>query len=56
MRKEKLSRFLSQKKLKEVLEKSKRKNILVVGDVILDNYIYGDVSRISPEHLFLWLK
>jgi len=49
MRKEKLSRFLSQKKLKEVLEKSKRKNILVVGDVILDNYIYGDVSRISPE-------
>lgn len=26
-----------------------RKNILVVGDVILDQYIQGNVSRISPE-------
>lgn len=26
-----------------------RKEILVVGDVILDKYLYGDVSRISPE-------
>jgi len=24
-------------------------NILVVGDLILDNYIWGSVSRISPE-------
>ena len=24
-------------------------NILVVGDVMLDKYIYGDTSRISPE-------
>lgn len=27
----------------------KRKNILVVGDVMLDTYYYGDVERISPE-------
>lgn len=25
------------------------KTILVVGDIILDQYIYGDVNRISPE-------
>jgi len=24
-------------------------NVLVVGDIMLDRYIYGDVSRISPE-------
>ena len=27
----------------------KTKNILVVGDVILDEYLYGNVERISPE-------
>ena len=27
----------------------KRKNILIVGDVMLDNYYVGDVRRISPE-------
>ena len=24
-------------------------NILVVGDLIIDNYLYGDCDRISPE-------
>ena len=24
-------------------------NVLVVGDIILDQYIYGETSRISPE-------
>ena len=27
----------------------KRKNILVVGDIMLDNYYLGDIKRISPE-------
>jgi len=27
----------------------KRHNILIVGDVMLDTYFYGDVNRISPE-------
>lgn len=27
----------------------KKKNILVIGDVMLDNYYVGDVRRISPE-------
>ncbi|MBF0522647.1 MAG: D-glycero-beta-D-manno-heptose-7-phosphate kinase [Candidatus Omnitrophica bacterium] len=33
----------------KIIEKFKKKNILVIGDVILDQYIQGSVSRISPE-------
>lgn len=36
-------------KYKEIISKFKRKKILVVGDIILDRYISGSVSRISPE-------
>ncbi|MCK5259988.1 MAG: D-glycero-beta-D-manno-heptose-7-phosphate kinase [Candidatus Omnitrophica bacterium] len=32
-----------------IFSKFGRKNVLVVGDVILDQYIQGSVSRISPE-------
>ena len=32
-----------------VIEQFKNKKILVLGDVMLDKYIWGDVSRISPE-------
>ena len=31
------------------VEKFKDKNILVIGDVMLDKYIWGSVSRISLE-------
>ena len=31
------------------LSKIKKRHILVVGDVMLDNYYVGDVRRISPE-------
>ena len=31
------------------ISKFKNKRILVVGDLILDHYIFGDVERISPE-------
>jgi D-beta-D-heptose 7-phosphate kinase/D-beta-D-heptose 1-phosphate adenosyltransferase len=31
------------------LEAMKRKSILVIGDVMLDNYYTGDIKRISPE-------
>ncbi len=34
---------------RSVIRKFSRKNILVVGDIILDHYIQGTVSRISPE-------
>jgi len=35
--------------LKDILSKFSDKKILIVGDVMLDNYIIGDVERISPE-------
>jgi D-glycero-beta-D-manno-heptose-7-phosphate kinase len=35
--------------MKEILRKFKNQKIAVIGDLILDKYIYGDVDRISPE-------
>jgi D-beta-D-heptose 7-phosphate kinase/D-beta-D-heptose 1-phosphate adenosyltransferase len=35
--------------LKKIISKFSKKNILVVGDLILDHYILGSVDRISPE-------
>lgn len=32
-----------------VLEKFKDKNVLVLGDVMVDSYLWGKVDRISPE-------
>ncbi len=37
------------KDLAAVIEKFRGKRIAVVGDVMLDRFIYGKVSRISPE-------
>src|SRR6185295_8172949 len=34
---------------KNIIPKFKGKKILVIGDVILDQYILGGISRISPE-------
>jgi D-beta-D-heptose 7-phosphate kinase/D-beta-D-heptose 1-phosphate adenosyltransferase len=34
---------------KKIIRGFKDKNILVIGDIILDHYIWGKVSRISPE-------
>ena len=44
--------------LKEIIRKFNRANILVVGDLILDEYIWGSVERISPEAPVpvLWAK
>ena len=36
-------------RLLKILEQFKGKKILVVGDIMLDKYIWGEVSRISPE-------
>ncbi len=35
--------------LKSVLEDIKKSSVLVVGDIMLDRFVYGDVERISPE-------
>jgi len=34
---------------KDLLQKISRLRILVIGDVMLDHYIWGDATRISPE-------
>jgi D-beta-D-heptose 7-phosphate kinase/D-beta-D-heptose 1-phosphate adenosyltransferase len=31
------------------IEKFPKTRVLVIGDIIMDEYIWGDVSRISPE-------
>lgn len=33
----------------KIIDKFPEKNILVIGDIMLDEYIMGDVSRINPE-------
>ena len=35
--------------MKDLLEQIKSLRILVIGDVMLDRYVIGEVSRISPE-------
>jgi rfaE bifunctional protein kinase chain/domain len=35
--------------MKDLLEQIKSLRVLVIGDVMLDRYVIGDVSRISPE-------
>ena len=35
--------------LLKILDGFKNKKILVIGDIMLDKYIWGDVTRISPE-------
>lgn len=46
-------KFFWIKKMKQrllnILDNFKNKKILVIGDIMLDKYIWGDVSRISPE-------
>ncbi|MFM1747665.1 MAG: hypothetical protein RLZZ188_1331, partial [Verrucomicrobiota bacterium] len=37
------------KELKPLLRRIAKLRILVVGDVMLDHYIWGDATRISPE-------
>ncbi|MCX8164223.1 MAG: PfkB family carbohydrate kinase [Aquificaceae bacterium] len=40
---------LDRERLLEILERFKSLRILVVGDIILDRYVFGKVERISPE-------
>jgi D-glycero-beta-D-manno-heptose-7-phosphate kinase len=40
---------LSENRVKELFSKFKNKRIAVVGDVMIDKYLWGTVGRISPE-------
>jgi D-beta-D-heptose 7-phosphate kinase/D-beta-D-heptose 1-phosphate adenosyltransferase len=37
------------RRLKEILSRAKGKRILVIGDLMLDEFVWGKVGRISPE-------
>jgi len=37
------------RKLQEIVSRFDKAKIMVIGDLILDEFIWGDVSRISPE-------
>ena len=39
----------TKKRLKTIISAFGRKKVLVVGDLILDRYVFGSVDRISPE-------
>lgn len=41
--------MITRQELKKVQEKAKQIKALVIGDAMLDQYIYGTVDRISPE-------
>ncbi|NPB06203.1 MAG: D-glycero-beta-D-manno-heptose-7-phosphate kinase [Aquificae bacterium] len=41
--------MLSFERVSELLERLKRLKVAVVGDLILDSYLFGKVERISPE-------
>ncbi len=40
---------LSRQRIDELLNTVTKKTIAVIGDVMIDNYIWGSVNRISPE-------
>ncbi|MFN2621312.1 MAG: bifunctional heptose 7-phosphate kinase/heptose 1-phosphate adenyltransferase [Chthoniobacterales bacterium] len=40
---------MNPRRLKEILARAKSKRILVIGDLMLDEFVWGKVGRISPE-------
>ena len=40
---------MRQKELIDILEKGHAARVLVLGDVMLDRFVYGSVARVSPE-------
>ena len=40
---------INKKRAEQILEVARERRIVVLGDVMLDEFIWGDVSRISPE-------
>jgi len=42
-------RFLTRKRALDIIAKFSQAGVLVVGDVMVDHFIWGNVSRISPE-------
>jgi D-beta-D-heptose 7-phosphate kinase/D-beta-D-heptose 1-phosphate adenosyltransferase len=40
---------IKKKRANEILNAARERRVVVLGDVMLDEFIWGDVSRISPE-------
>lgn len=40
---------MNARRLKEILNRARTKRILVIGDLMLDEFVWGKVKRISPE-------
>jgi D-glycero-beta-D-manno-heptose-7-phosphate kinase len=40
---------LTKTRASEILQTLRERNVLVLGDVMLDEFVWGDVTRISPE-------
>jgi rfaE bifunctional protein kinase chain/domain len=40
---------ISQKRCKQIIDRFSGSSIMVIGDSMLDEYVWGDVNRISPE-------
>ena len=41
--------MINQSKLEYIITNIHSKKVLVVGDIMLDKYVFGHVDRISPE-------
>src|SRR5919199_420634 len=40
---------MNQQRADEILRRARERFIVVYGDVMLDEFVWGDVTRISPE-------
>jgi D-beta-D-heptose 7-phosphate kinase/D-beta-D-heptose 1-phosphate adenosyltransferase len=47
---------MNARRLKEILDRARTKRILVIGDLMLDEFVWGKVKRISPEAPCRWWK
>src|ERR687892_2849560 len=41
--------MLTKIRVTEILDALRERNVVVLGDVMLDEFVWGDVTRISPE-------
>jgi rfaE bifunctional protein kinase chain/domain len=44
-----VKKIVSKKKALEIIKNFSRSSVLVIGDIMVDHFIWGSVSRISPE-------
>src|SRR6185436_15035474 len=40
---------MTPQRLEEILDRARKQRLLVIGDLMLDEFVWGKVGRISPE-------